>query len=71
MATTLPSALAKVEDKSVLDAALIAAGQTVEHYEITRHGSLIVWAKELGRKLRMLGGQQRVELAQDAVGAVE
>ena len=35
--------------KSVLDAALIAAAQTVEHYEITRYGSLIAWAKELGR----------------------
>ena len=49
MATTLPSARARVEDKSVLDAALIAAAQTVEHYEITRYGSLIAWAKELGR----------------------
>ena len=39
----------EVEDKSVLDAALIAAAQTVEHYEITRYGSLIAWAKELGR----------------------
>jgi ferritin-like metal-binding protein YciE len=38
-----------VEDKSVLDAALIAAAQAVEHYEITRYGSLIAWAKELGR----------------------
>jgi ferritin-like metal-binding protein YciE len=32
-----------------LDAALIAAAQAVEHYEITRYGSLIAWAKELGR----------------------
>jgi ferritin-like metal-binding protein YciE len=39
----------EVDDKSVLDAALIAAAQTVEHYEIARYGSLIVWAKELGR----------------------
>jgi ferritin-like metal-binding protein YciE len=38
-----------VEDKSVLDAALIAAAQAVEHYEITRYGSLIAWAKQLGR----------------------
>ena len=30
-------------------AALIAAAQAVEHYEITRYGSLIAWAKELGR----------------------
>jgi ferritin-like metal-binding protein YciE len=38
-----------VEDKDVLDAAIIAAGQAVEHYEITRYGSLIAWAKRLGR----------------------
>jgi ferritin-like metal-binding protein YciE len=39
----------EVEDKTVLDAALIAAAQAVEHYEITRYGSLIAWAKQLGR----------------------
>ena len=31
----------EAENKSVLDAALIAAAQAVEHYEITRYGSLI------------------------------
>jgi len=39
----------EVENKSVLDAALIAAAQAVEHYEITRYGSLVAWAKQLGR----------------------
>jgi ferritin-like metal-binding protein YciE len=39
----------EVEDKSVLDAALINAAQAVEHYEITRYGSLVAWAKQLGR----------------------
>lgn len=38
-----------VADKEVLDAALIAAAQAVEHYEITRYGSLIAWAEQLGR----------------------
>ncbi len=38
-----------VDDKSVLDEALIAAAQAVEHYEITRYGTLIAWAKTLGR----------------------
>lgn len=38
-----------VADKRVLDAALIAAAQAVEHYEITRYGTLIAWAKMLGR----------------------
>jgi ferritin-like metal-binding protein YciE len=40
----------EVEDKKVLDAALIAAAQAVEHYEITRYGTLVEWAKRLGRK---------------------
>jgi ferritin-like metal-binding protein YciE len=39
----------EVDDKNVLDAALIAAAQAVEHYEITRYGSLVAWAKLLGR----------------------
>ena len=39
----------EVEDKSVLDAALINAAQAAEHYEIVRYGSLIAWAKQLGR----------------------
>ena len=38
-----------VEDKEVCDAALLAAAQAVEHYEITRYGTLIAWAKQLGR----------------------
>jgi len=39
----------EVADKQVLDAALIAAAQAVEHYEITRYGTLAAWAKQLGR----------------------
>lgn len=39
----------EVEDKRVLDAALIAAAQAVEHYEMTRYGTLVEWAKDLGR----------------------
>lgn len=38
-----------VSDKVVLNAALIAAAQAVEHYEITRYGTLVAWAKALGR----------------------
>jgi ferritin-like metal-binding protein YciE len=40
----------EVEDKTVLDAALIAAAQAVEHYEMTRYGTLVAWAKQLGRE---------------------
>jgi ferritin-like metal-binding protein YciE len=39
-----------VEDKEVLDAAMLASAQAVEHYEITRYGTLVAWAKELGRQ---------------------
>jgi ferritin-like metal-binding protein YciE len=39
----------EVDDKKVLDAALIAAAQAVEHYEITRYGTLVSWAQSLGR----------------------
>lgn len=36
-------------DKQVCDAAMLSAAQAVEHYEITRYGSLIAFAKQLGR----------------------
>jgi ferritin-like metal-binding protein YciE len=36
-------------EEDVVDAALVAAAQAVEHYEITRYGTLIAWAEELGR----------------------
>ena len=38
-----------IDDKTVLDAGLIAAAQAVEHYEISRYGSLIAWSHQLGR----------------------
>jgi ferritin-like metal-binding protein YciE len=40
--------LKDVKDPAVLDAGLLAAAQAVEHYEITRYGTLIAWARELG-----------------------
>lgn len=40
---------ADIDDKEVLDAALAAAAQAVEHYEITRYGTLIAWSKQLNR----------------------
>lgn len=33
-----------------LDAGLISSAQAVEHYEITRYGTLRTWANELGHK---------------------
>lgn len=38
----------EVDDKKVLDAAIIGSAQAVEHYEIARYGTLIAWAEELG-----------------------
>jgi ferritin-like metal-binding protein YciE len=37
----------EVEDKKVLDAAIIGSAQAIEHYEISRYGTLIAWAQEL------------------------
>jgi ferritin-like metal-binding protein YciE len=38
----------EVEDEQVLDAGLLSAAQAVEHYEISRYGTMIAWAKQLG-----------------------
>ena len=35
-------------ESEALDAGLIAAAQAVEHYEISRYGTLRTWAQELG-----------------------
>ena len=36
-------------DADVCDAAILSAAQAVEHYEMTRYGTLIAFAKQLGR----------------------
>jgi ferritin-like metal-binding protein YciE len=41
-------AIDEIEDPEVLDAALLAGAQAVEHYEISRYGTLIAWAKQIG-----------------------
>jgi len=38
----------EIDDKAILDAAIVANSQAVEHYEISRYGTLIAWAEELG-----------------------
>lgn len=38
-----------VADPQVLDAVLTSGAQMVEHYEIAQYGTLIAWARELGR----------------------
>ena len=42
--------LGEMEGDDVMNVGIVAAAQAVEHYEITRYGTLIAWAKELGRK---------------------
>ena len=37
-------------DEHVRDAAMLSAAQAIEHYEMTRYGTLIAWARELGRQ---------------------
>jgi ferritin-like metal-binding protein YciE len=36
------------EDSPALDAGLVASAQAVEHYEITRYGTMVTWAQQLG-----------------------
>ena len=36
-------------DEPTMDACLIAAGQRAEHYEMAAYGTLVAWAKALGR----------------------
>jgi len=51
-----------------LDAGLLSAAQAVEHYEISRYGTLKTWAAELGLKksVRLLDATLREEKATDA-----
>lgn len=55
-------------DSEVLDAAALAAAQAVEHYEIARYGTLMAWAKQLGRSdcAEALGPTLEEEKATDA-----
>ena len=39
----------EIAGAEVLDAALLASAQAVEHYEMTRYGTLIAWAQRLGK----------------------
>ena len=38
----------EIKDPDTRDAAMLAAAQAVEHYEITRYGTLVAWAEEMG-----------------------
>ena len=51
---------------AALDAALIAAGQKAEHYEIASYGSLCSWAAELGRERVVTLLEQTLEEEREA-----
>ena len=57
----------EVEDKAVLNAALAAAAQAAEHYEIARYGTLKAWAKQMGRGdvMKLLEATEMEEIATD------
>jgi ferritin-like metal-binding protein YciE len=57
----------EVDDKKVLDAAIIGSAQAIEHYEISRYGTLIAWAEELGHDkiIRLLNANLKEEKAAD------
>lgn len=42
--------IAEFKGSAALDAGLISSAQAVEHYEITRYGTLRRWAEQLGHK---------------------
>lgn len=50
-----------------LDAGLVSSAQAVEHYEITRYGTLKAWAKQLGRAdvVKLLEATEMEEIATD------
>lgn len=44
------STMRNTDDPAVLDAEIASAAQMVEHYEIAQYGTMIAWAKALGRE---------------------
>ena len=48
--------MSEMKGSNALDAALIAAAQKIEHYEIATYGTLCTWAEEMGHEdaLRLL-----------------
>jgi len=57
-----------IEDQDVLNTAIIALAQAVEHYEITRYGALMAWASQLGHRqsAKVLAETLKEEKATDA-----
>ena len=58
----------EIADKEVLDAAIVASAQAVEHYEMARYGTLIAWAEALDQDdiVRFLNTNLNEEKAADS-----
>jgi len=58
----------EAEDDTICDAAMLAAAQAVEHYEISRYGTLVAWAEklEMSDAVRLLEETLEEEKATDA-----
>jgi ferritin-like metal-binding protein YciE len=56
-----------IQDPDTRDAGMIAAAQAVEHYEITRYGTLVSWAELLGMQdaAKVLGQTLKEEYGAD------
>lgn len=60
--------MSEIKDPDTKDAAMIAAAQAVEHYEITRYGTLVAWANLLGYNSasKLLGKTLKEEYGADS-----
>lgn len=60
--------MTEIKDADTRDAAMIAAAQAVEHYEITRYGTLVSWANLLGmpKAAKVLGETLKEEHGADS-----
>jgi ferritin-like metal-binding protein YciE len=60
--------LGEIEDEKVRDVSILASAQALERYEITRYGTLVAWADQLGDKLAVdrsqMGNLEIVDLLQ-------
>jgi ferritin-like metal-binding protein YciE len=58
----------KGKDGDVIDAGLLAGAQAVEHYEISRYGTMVAWAEQLGlmKAVPLLKETLKQEKAADA-----
>lgn len=60
--------MGEIKDPDTKDAAMIAAAQAVEHYEITRYGTLVSWAEllDLPEAAKLLSATLKEEHAADS-----